>query len=399
MEITNLRICIISYKLAMGGFSSSLLPALKYLSQKGVQVDLLLFEKSDIKPCEHPNVKVIYNDKKVSSAIKYLSFATNPIYVRNFIASFMKNPKKKAMRQLRWDQTLAYLNVLTFDRLNLDEYDCVVAWEEVFPSYFLSMKVSAKRKVGFIHSDYKAANFYKPLDQKGYNDLDSIVCVSKATTEIFKQEMPTYALRATTVYNLLDTERLAELSQKNIETFDKSDFDIVTVCRLDNKSKALDRLLRIAARIEANGYDFRWYVVGDGEDKEWFRAQVSKNGLAERVIATGAKANPHPYTRNADLFVLQSYYEGKPMVVEEAMFLNVPVLITEYGSAYEQVANGVTGFIAKNDDDSIYDKLIYVMDNEKALKAVKENLEKEDKSRYNNVDGLLQVIMQEGDIC
>ena len=67
------------------------------------------------------------------------------------------------------------------------------------------------------------------------------------------------------------------------------------------------------------------------------------------------------------------------MSVAEAMILETPVMISHFASAYEQVEDDVTGFIAENDEDSIYEKLKEIITNPEKLKAVRENLAKVDK--------------------
>jgi glycosyltransferase involved in cell wall biosynthesis len=43
-------------------------------------------------------------------------------------------------------------------------------------------------------------------------------------------------------------------------------------------------------------------------------------------------------------------YEGIPTVVLEAMAMGLPVVATDSGATNEAVANGVSGFLAKEDD-------------------------------------------------
>ena len=63
-------------------------------------------------------------------------------------------------------------------------------------------------------------------------------------------------------------------------------FKIVTVARIHNISKAFDRAVRIAANLKKRGCKFCWYVVGDGEDKEFVNAFVT----ASLTVCIGAMA-------------------------------------------------------------------------------------------------------------
>lgn len=123
---------------------------------------------------------------------------------------------------------------------------------------------------------------------------------------------------------------------------------------------------------------FKWYIIGDGEDKEKLLKLVKENGLEDIFILLGARDNPYPYMKNANLFVLQSYYEGRPLVVDEAMIVGTPVLITNYSSSNEQVSDGVYGYIVKNEEIDIYLKLKDIIKNPEQLNVLRRNLEDKD---------------------
>ena len=156
------------------------------------------------------------------------------------------------------------------EKCDLSQYDCVIAWEENFTSYFLSHNVIAKKKIGYIHPDYQKAKFSVYVDEEAYSGLDYIACVSQATTQSLKQAIPSLAKKAICIPNTLVVDEILQKATENTQTFEKSNFDIVSVCRLDNVSKALDRAVCIAARLKGDGLNFKWYFVGDGPSKEMF---------------------------------------------------------------------------------------------------------------------------------
>ena len=109
------------------------------------------------------------------------------------------------------------------------------------------------------------------------------------------------------------------------------------------------------------------------------------------LILLGQKNNPFIYIKQADLFVLQSYYEGKPISVDEALILNVPVLVTNYVSAKEQVRSDY-GFIVENDEDSIYNKLDMILNQKELLLAKKDNLSKQDYHKYQDISLFMDIV-------
>jgi glycosyltransferase involved in cell wall biosynthesis len=76
--------------------------------------------------------------------------------------------------------------------------------------------------------------------------------------------------------------------------------------------------------------------------------------LRNRVIFTGQvpKDKVSDYLRAADVFVLNSTYEGLPHIVLEAMQAGVPVIATGVGGTSELVKHGINGLLIRPNDDT-----------------------------------------------
>ena len=390
-----MNICIIIRKLEIGGFSSSLIPLLKHLSNNKITIDVIMFLENNITLPSINNVNfTIHNSysrifEKMGKLIKQPSLIST-------IVKYHYYKHKKQTTDFRFYQLNCIYDCINYKNIDLSTYDAVISWEEIFPNYFNAINVKSKNKIGFIHPDYKKANFDKNADKIGYKNLNHIMAVSNATCNTLKQSLPFFADKIDYIYNTHDVEKILNLSNENIATFNKSNFDIITVARLDNNSKALDRLVNIVIRLKNDDFKFKWYIAGDGPFKLELETLIDKYNINDYLILLGSKTNPHPFTKNADLFVLQSYYEGKSMAVEEALILDTPVLISDYASCCEQVEDNITGFIAKNNEDDIYNKLKYILENKNILTNVKNNLTHMDKSKYEDISKLLNYIKSEG---
>lgn len=397
-----MKICILSYRFFTGGFTASLLPLLKHLSRAGITVDLMLFEKGSEQDMDLSFLNsVVYNStpkRHMSKAEKAIRLFFAPHFRRHYKNRLKNsdNPDIVYRNDVFRGQTLTRFSVMEYtQKCDLSRYDCVVAWEEGFTSYFLANNVTAKKKIGYIHPDYIKARFCTYADEIALKGLDKIAFVSEATAESFRTAIPSLAHKAVCIPNTLDVDLILSKGNEDVPTFEKGEFDIVTVCRLDNVSKALDRAVRISARLKADNLKFKWYFVGDGVSRQMMRDMIEQYDLSDCVILSGEKSNPHPYTKNADLFVLQSYYEGKPMSVSEAMILQTPVLISRFASCREQVEDGVTGFIAENDEESIYQKLKYIIQNKACLDPIRENLARLDKKKtFEDITPFLQAVKE-----
>lgn len=158
-------------------------------------------------------------------------------------------------------------------------------------------------------------------------------------------------------------------------------FKIVTVCRIENVSKRIDRAIECAIRLrEQVGSNFIWTVVGDGPDRGNLQKLVDANDLKPVFKFVGRKENPYPYVKNADLYVLTSDYEAFPLTVKEALLLGVPAVITPIPPSQELIDNGRNGYIVDFDSKCISEKITYIMGNSDELNRLRKNLENEQES-------------------
>ena len=190
--------------------------------------------------------------------------------------------------------------------------------------------------------------------------MDKIVFVTDPCREAFAEVLPQMAQKAVTIENILDggivRNRSLQIDEQDeaYRRFAASKaFKIITVCRLRIPVKGLDRIVAAAAQLKAQGYDFLWYLIGDGEDGENLRKMIAGADVADCVMPIGRRMNPYPFVAAADIMCMPSRYEGKPIAVTESMILGVPPVVTNYLAAHEQIEQGVEGIIAENSDDSI----------------------------------------------
>jgi glycosyltransferase involved in cell wall biosynthesis len=104
---------------------------------------------------------------------------------------------------------------------------------------------------------------------------------------------------------------------------------IVAAGRLD-RQKGFDVLLDAFARAHDRLAGHRLVIIGEGPARGELEAQVTRLGLADRVVLTGFLSNLQPTLRGAALFVLPSRYEGMGgLVLLEAMVHGLPIIATD----------------------------------------------------------------------
>ena len=109
---------------------------------------------------------------------------------------------------------------------------------------------------------------------------------------------------------------------------------IMSVGRL-NKEKRYDIAIESICLLSQTRQDFRYYIIGDGPEKENIESLIQKYGLEETVFTLGlVECEKIPLFLNcADIFLLTSDRENGPIVLKEAMATGCPVVSTEVGDA------------------------------------------------------------------
>lgn len=122
---------------------------------------------------------------------------------------------------------------------------------------------------------------------------------------------------------------------------------IVTVSRIASE-KGQMLALQIAERLKANNLQFEWTFVGDGPDMDACLENVSIRGLKDCCFFVGAKTNPYPYIKMADIYVAPSFVEADPVTIQEAMILNKVIVSSDISALSEALGGGMYGLLCSN---------------------------------------------------
>ena len=246
----------------------------------------------------------------------------------------------------------------------------------------------AKKKLTWLHFDYGNPRREDSLYLPYFKACDKIVTVSEAVDAALKKALPEISDRCAAMENIIDSARIRTLALKG-ETFPDAHFKglrILSVMRI-SEQKGVDFIPPALKRLRDDGYDVRWYIVGDGDEasRNALIEQSIKEGVADILLLLGSKDNPYSYMRDADIFVLPSRYEGRPITVEEAKILMKPIVCTNYVSAAEQLSDGEYGVICEAGDDGIYGAVKKLLDDEKLRDRLTVVLSKHN---FGNLNGM-----------
>lgn len=249
------------------------------------------------------------------------------------------------------------------------DYDIEIAFLEGPITRLFSTKNRNTKKIAWIHNDISKvygndlkAKLKLTIDKRIYNKYEKLIFVSKDNKEVFDIRYPNMKPTEEVIYNYIDSQKVIEKAKEKIDfSFDNKQMNFLTVARLVEQ-KGIDRLIRIHKELIANHFNNKFYIIGDGPEREKLEKLIKDEHLQETFFLLGAKENPYPYIKQADMFCLLSKFEGYGMVLEEAKILNKPIIITNT-AAREAVENYKNAVIVENDEHEIYNKLKYIIEN------------------------------------
>lgn len=134
--------------------------------------------------------------------------------------------------------------------------------------------------------------------------------------------------------------------------FDRHYTNIITVARLSHE-KGLDLAVKSCKLLLEKGYKIKWYVLGDGNEKDALERLIEDHHLSNHFTILGVRENPYPYIRKADIYVQPSRYEGKSIAIDEAKILHKPIVVTNFETAKDQMNHGINGIIAEMSEEGI----------------------------------------------
>ena len=205
------------------------------------------------------------------------------------------------------------------------------------------------RKLCYIHCDYINSGTVNKYSKSVYMKFDAVVGVSNSVANQFTAALPEMADRTFVIHNFIDVKAIREKAEKNPYCYDRQYINCLTVARL-SAEKGVDRFINVLGRIKSK--NTRYYVVGNGREKQRIEKMIRDKCLEDRVFLLGEQDNPYRYMVDADLLVVPSCHEAAPVVFQEARILELPVLTTNTLSAREMISNEY-GIVVDNSESEM----------------------------------------------
>lgn len=382
----------------VGGTEKALLTMLSEINKEKYDVTLLMLEKFGGFLDDIPawvNIKYINCYSDIKSVLNKPLHTTALEQVKSGrIGEFIKYSYFYLLSKIKKDRIFLFKHILK-NYPNLEkEYDLAVAYAGPmdFISYFVTNKINAKKKIQWVHFDITKINFNYSFAKEIYSKFDKIFTVGEETKEKFIKNIPSLKDKVEVFYNIISRNLVKQMSERESFTDGFDGIRILTVGRISQeKNQAMT--IPILARLKSDGYNIRWYCIGDGSNyKNECERLIKSYNLEDSYLILGTKTNPYPYMKDCDIYVQPSLYEGYCVTLIEARCFENPIVATNFTSAKEQLIETECGLVSEIDENDLYIKIKEILDNEKLREEIKSNLRNHTFDTSKEIDKLYKVV-------
>ena len=166
---------------------------------------------------------------------------------------------------------------------------------------------------------------------------------------------------------------------------------ILTVGRLTYQ-KAYDIAIDAMRLVKQSGCKARWYVLGEGNEREKLEKKIKELGLEEEFLLLGAVENPYPYYAQADLYVHATRFEGKSIAIQEAQVLGCPVIASDCNGNREQIESGVDGILCELSPEDIAKSIEELIADPKKRQIYEKCAQERNKENKEEINQLLTMM-------
>lgn len=217
----------------------------------------------------------------------------------------------------------------------------------------------------------KAWLVFYPIERYMARHCDVLITINEEDYALAKSKFKN--VRVEHIYGIgVRTERYhpataEECAQMRIaEGLSDDDFAILCTGEL-NANKNQKTLISAAARLKDRLPNLKVLLAGNGPLENELREQIKSLGLEDNVKMLGYRIDLERVVPAMDLIVSCSHREGLPLNVIEAMLCKKPMVASANRGHNELVADGVTGYIVKPEDEAAFANRIEKLAKDKEL--------------------------------
>lgn len=367
-------ILIVLDSLSTGGLEKTLIDLCNNIDYTKYNVDVYLFNDGrDLVPQLNSNVNLLPDSPYYSTVFNQSVFQSVKTLIKQkrldlALYRIIRFIKARFGISHNWvfDWYFQKKAMLKIDK----QYDVAIGFAEGTAGYYVADCVKAKVKNLWIHTDIKEINSNCKLDTMAFEDADNICTVSQNSKKSLEELYPQFKdkIKVFNLPSLFDFDSIDRLADEPNE-MDKSAKCIVSVGRLV-ELKGFHLCVEPCKRLVDEGYNIKWYICGEGPQREALEELIKQHGMEKHFILLGNKSNPYTYINSADICVQPSSYEGLSLVIYEEKNFKKPIVCTGIKSNLEMIAHGENGLIVERNKESIYNAVKQLLDNPEMMEIL-----------------------------
>lgn len=181
------------------------------------------------------------------------------------------------------------------------------------------------------------------------------------------------------IYNSIDFMKTQPIPEMELKKKFGADSKLILYFGRLVPWKGVDAIIEIMPRLIERLGNIHFLILGDGPEKENLKSQISKLKIGGNVHLLGKIGHNKiaGYLREADLFVLNTNYEGMSHAIMEAMSAGTPVVTTNVGGNPELINNGEEGILTGyNRKEELLSAIIKILSDDEFRKTISINAKK-----------------------
>ena len=268
----------------------------------------------------------------------------------------------------------AYIIKIIFKRKYIVRFAGDSAWETAVNVGWTNDYI-----LDFLHKKYgDKIEKLKKRRKKILVNADAVIVVSNFLVAIIKQigvKQDKIKLIYNSVDFLKDKRCDEDLVKKIKEHYGRNRKLIITACRLV-PWKGVDGIIRILPLLKHSVGTVNFLVLGDGPDLVNLQKLATEFKVGDMVHFLGRINNNQimDYFRAADLFILNSNYEGLSHTLLEAMEAEVPIVASKAGGNPEVIDDGKNGLLVSyNNGEELFEAAKKILTDNQLAESFKVN--------------------------
>lgn len=246
--------------------------------------------------------------------------------------------------------------------------------------YFLKKFNSSYKLISTCHSvenqeakshNFKGLNYFKTvvrlyLQKKFYPSHSRAVAVSNQVEEYLNSIGCTNAM---TIYNGVEYDKFPKLSSKKSN---KEFFDLCQVGHVINLKNQLYSV-KLVEYLKEEGLNVKLHMFGsytiENDYMKKINDYIEKKQLSENILFYGSLQFEELFEQlvSMDIYLMPSLSEGLPLALVEAMYFELPAIVSNNGGMKEIVKDYENGLVVDINDEREFEKIYKYLSSEKYI--------------------------------